>query len=89
MITNILISSSEHSLFLLKALSMTVWQIESMMENTMMVLCEKNIQQLAGSVLLTSLLSLLSYLHFFNFNLLLNLNAIYKMIYLSKQIPKR
>lgn len=65
---------------------MTVWQSESMMENTMMVLCEKNIQQLAGSVLLTSLLS---YLHFFNFNLLLNLNAIYKMIYLSKQIPKR
>jgi len=47
MITNTLISSSEHSLFLLKALCMTVWQSESMMENTMMVLCEKNIQQLA------------------------------------------
>lgn len=64
MITNILISSSEHSLFLLKALGMTVWLSESMMENTMMVVCEKNIQQLAGTVLLTSFY-LLSYLHFF------------------------
>jgi len=72
MITNTLISSSEHSLFLLKALCMTVWQSESMMENTMMVLCEKKYSA-TSSVLLTSVLFLISYLHFFNFNLLINL----------------
>lgn len=90
MITNILISSSEHILFLLKALSMTVWQSESFMENNTnsntisVVLCENTAD---GSVCFTLVFTPFIILFTLIFlSLISNLIAIYRTTPLSKLI---